>query len=115
MGDDDEVLLVSANGVLIRMPVSSISSQGAYATGVKVMALPEGDRVAAVAPVLREEASLEDDLAALDELDQIAGDDELGEVLETEMVLDDALDADDADDADDGDVDIDEPGDDDLD
>jgi DNA gyrase subunit A len=52
VGEDDEVLLVASNGVLIRLPVSSISVQGAYATGVKVMAVPAGHSVAAVAPVL---------------------------------------------------------------
>jgi DNA gyrase subunit A len=63
VGDDDEVLLVSSSGVLIRMRVDSISLQGAYATGVKVMALPESDRVAAVAPVLvsDEDAAADDE------------------------------------------------------
>jgi len=48
---DDEMLLVSTNGVVIRMAVREIASQGRDATGVRVMSLPEGDAVGAVAPV----------------------------------------------------------------
>jgi len=64
VGDDDEVLLVASNGVLIRIPVNTISVQGPYATGVTVMAVPEGHQVAAVAPVFIEE--LDDDAEILD-------------------------------------------------
>jgi DNA gyrase subunit A len=52
---DDEVLLVSSGGVLIRTPVREISSQGRDATGVRVMNLDEGHAVAAVALVLNED------------------------------------------------------------
>ncbi|MHB8379277.1 MAG: DNA gyrase C-terminal beta-propeller domain-containing protein [Acidimicrobiales bacterium] len=48
---DDEVLLASSGGVLIRTPVREISSQGRDATGVRVMNLDEGHAVAAVAVV----------------------------------------------------------------
>ena len=48
---DDEVLLASSGGVLIRTPVREVSSQGRDATGVRVMNLDEGDSVAAVAVV----------------------------------------------------------------
>ncbi len=50
-GLDDEILLVSSGGVVIRMAVREIASQGRDATGVRVMALDEGQQVAAVAPV----------------------------------------------------------------
>lgn len=71
VGEDDEILLVASNGVLIRVPVDSISVQGAYATGVKVMAVPDDHQVAAVAPVLTEE---EDDDTEIDtHLDEPAG------------------------------------------
>ncbi len=48
---DDEVLLASTGGVLIRTPVREVSSQGRDATGVRVMNLDEGHAVAAVAAV----------------------------------------------------------------
>jgi DNA gyrase subunit A len=51
---DDEVFLISDDGVVIRMPVSSISRQGRPATGVRVMNLSQGAKVSAVAPVVGE-------------------------------------------------------------
>ncbi|MEA2507870.1 MAG: gyrase subunit [Actinomycetota bacterium] len=51
---DDEVFLISDDGVVIRMPVGSISRQGRPATGVRVMNLSEGAKVSAVAPVVGE-------------------------------------------------------------
>ena len=48
---DDEILLVSTGGVVIRTAVREIASQGRDATGVRVMNLDEGQSVAAVAPV----------------------------------------------------------------
>ena len=53
---DDEVLLASSGGVLIRTPVREVSSQGRDATGVRVMNLDEGHAVAAVAVVPAGEA-----------------------------------------------------------
>jgi DNA gyrase subunit A len=50
-GLDDELLLISSSGVVIRTAVREIASQGRDATGVRVMNLGEGDAVAAVAPV----------------------------------------------------------------
>ncbi len=49
---DDEILVTSSSGVLVRMPVREISSQGRDATGVRVMTLDSGQVVASVAPVL---------------------------------------------------------------
>jgi DNA gyrase subunit A len=51
---DDEVFLISDDGVVIRMPVSSISRQGRPATGVRVMSVSPGAKVSAVAPVVGE-------------------------------------------------------------
>ena len=53
-GLDDELLLISTSGVVIRTAVREIASQGRDATGVRVMNLGEGDAVAAVAPVAGE-------------------------------------------------------------
>jgi DNA gyrase subunit A len=54
---DDDVLLASTGGVLIRTAVREIASQGRDATGVRVMNLDEGQSVAAVAPVDEEPLS----------------------------------------------------------
>jgi DNA gyrase subunit A len=52
---DDEVLLASTGGVLIRTPVREVSSQGRDATGVRVMNLDEGHSVATAAVVPTED------------------------------------------------------------
>ena len=53
-GLDDEILLISTGGVVIRTAVREIASQGRDATGVRVMAVGEDQAVAAVAPVAGE-------------------------------------------------------------
>ena len=51
---DEEILLVSSGGVVIRTAAREIASQGRDATGVRVMNLDEGQSVAAVARVTAE-------------------------------------------------------------
>jgi len=50
---DDEVTCISSNGIILRTPVKSISRQGRYSRGVRIMDLRDGDQVASVT-VLRE-------------------------------------------------------------
>jgi DNA gyrase subunit A len=52
VGIDDEIFVIASGGVVIRMPVREISSQGRDATGVRVMNLDGDQTVASVAPVL---------------------------------------------------------------
>ncbi len=52
---DDEVMLISSGGVVIRTSVSAISLQGRDATGVSVMSLDDSDAVSAVARLFPEE------------------------------------------------------------
>ena len=56
---EEEILLVSSGGVIIRTGVKEISSQGRDATGVRVMNLDEGQTVAAVTRVADEPPSEE--------------------------------------------------------
>jgi DNA gyrase subunit A len=51
---DEEILLVSSGGVVIRTAAREIASQGRDATGVRVMNLDDGQSVAAVARVTAE-------------------------------------------------------------
>ena len=51
---DEENLLVSSGGVVIRTAVRGIASQGLDATGVRVINLDGGQSVAAVAPTAAE-------------------------------------------------------------
>jgi DNA gyrase subunit A len=51
---DDEVIVVSSAGVMIRIPVREIAAQGRDATGVRVMNLDAGQTVAAVTKVAQD-------------------------------------------------------------
>jgi DNA gyrase subunit A len=55
VGLDEEILLVSSGGIVIRTQAREIASQGRDATGVRVMNLEDGQSVAAVARVSAED------------------------------------------------------------
>jgi DNA gyrase subunit A len=50
--EDDEILVFSSAGNIIRLPAAEVSGQGRDATGVRVARLGAGETVVAVAPVL---------------------------------------------------------------
>lgn len=52
--DSDDLMIITARGVLIRQPVSSIRSIGRNTQGVKLIRLDEGDSIAAVTRVQEE-------------------------------------------------------------
>lgn len=53
--DSDDIMLVTANGVVTRMNAGSISRQGRPATGVRAQNLMEGDNVVSVNKILNPE------------------------------------------------------------
>lgn len=67
VGEDDELMMVTSRGIIIRQAVSAIPRQSRMATGVRVQRLDEDDAIAAVAlvPPLNEaelnEAELEEE------------------------------------------------------
>ena len=52
VGLEDEILVISSSGVVVRLAARDISSQGRDATGVRVVSVDAGQEVASVAPVL---------------------------------------------------------------
>ena len=54
VSDEDELTVISVNGLVLRIPVNTISRQGRDSQGVRVMDLKDDDAVASVA-ILREE------------------------------------------------------------
>ena len=52
--ETDDLILISANGIVIRIHASDINVQSRYGSGVRVMRLTEGDKVAMVARVDRD-------------------------------------------------------------
>jgi DNA gyrase subunit A len=55
VSDKDELMLISKNGIGIRVNAKDISVIGRATQGVRVMKLEEGDKVAAVAKIVKEE------------------------------------------------------------
>jgi DNA gyrase subunit A len=52
---EDEIMIITRGGVIIRSPVSQIRTTGRIAQGVRLVNLDEGDVVTAVARVVPEE------------------------------------------------------------
>jgi DNA gyrase subunit A len=55
--DDDEILVFSSGGNILRMPAAQVSTQGRDATGVRIAKLGDGESIVAVAPVLEGETA----------------------------------------------------------
>jgi DNA gyrase subunit A len=76
----EELILVSSGGTLIRISIGQIAQQGRDASGVRVMNVPDGETVAALAPVPA--SAIDDD----DELESGAETGEEGELVEAGIV-----------------------------
>jgi len=50
--DDEEIMLTTKNGMMVRIPVKDIRIQGRNTMGVRIMRLNEGDKVVSVAKIL---------------------------------------------------------------
>lgn len=59
----DEMMIISREGIIIRVNVDDISEQGRYAQGVRVIKLSEGDAVVDMAKVLSKDEDDEDEPA----------------------------------------------------
>jgi DNA gyrase subunit A len=55
--DTDEILVITAKGIMVRQKVSMISSQSRTATGVLIQKLDEGDHISSVSIVPEYEES----------------------------------------------------------
>lgn len=53
--DDDDVIMITDDGVIIRIPVAQVNIQSRYAGGVRVMRVADGGRIVTVARASREE------------------------------------------------------------
>ena len=61
---EDDIILISLAGIIIRMHAEDVAVQSRYAGGVRVMRLGENDRVVTVARTIREEESAEESESA---------------------------------------------------
>lgn len=53
--DDDELMLMTEKGITIRLPVKDVSIIGRNSQGVRLVRLEEGDKLAAIATVVKED------------------------------------------------------------
>lgn len=58
--DDDEVMMVTQNGIMIRTPVEGINCIGRNTQGVRLINVDDGDRVIDMTPVVKEDDTLVD-------------------------------------------------------
>ncbi len=65
--DDNDLMIITKNGLTIRIPVSSIRVMGRATQGVKVITLKEGDEIASVAKIAKEEVSNHDEQSSDEE------------------------------------------------
>ncbi|MFH0904543.1 MAG: DNA gyrase subunit A [Methanobacteriota archaeon] len=57
--EDDEIMVTTSKGIIIRVPVSGIKVQGRNTQGVRIMKVDSGDRVVGVARLAKEEENVE--------------------------------------------------------
>ena len=73
---DDELMMITRHGVIIRLPVDGIRVIGRNTQGVKVMNLDQGDTGVDVARVVKEDEGGAEDAAGGDEVAPTAAADE---------------------------------------
>jgi DNA gyrase subunit A len=61
VSDDDEILMITAKGKLIRFPVGGVSRMGRATQGVRLLHVDEGDVVASAIRTEEDEAPTVDD------------------------------------------------------
>jgi len=60
VSDNDDLMIVNKSGIAIRMQVEDLRVMGRATQGVKVISIKEGDSIAAVAKVMKDEEEIED-------------------------------------------------------
>ena len=61
VGEDDDVILISSDGIVIRIPAAQINTNSRTSKGVRVMKVTPGEAVVSAAPIAREETDDGDD------------------------------------------------------
>ena len=64
--DDDELLMINANGVIIRIKASDVSVLGRATQGVQIMKVDEGNSIISMAKVVKEDEDKDDDQISMD-------------------------------------------------
>ena len=57
---DEDLMIITDNGIIIRLPIEQVSTTGRVAQGVRLINLKEGQKVSTVATIKKEENSNEE-------------------------------------------------------
>ena len=60
VSDNDDLMIINKSGIAIRMQVEDLRVMGRATQGVKVISIKDGDNIAAVAKVMKDEDEIED-------------------------------------------------------
>ena len=52
VGNDDEIMIITNKGIMIRMPVNQISSMGRSTQGVRLINMRDGEKIASIATIV---------------------------------------------------------------
>ncbi|WP_214802417.1 DNA gyrase subunit A [Exiguobacterium sp. ERU656] len=80
---DDDIMIMTEGGIVIRTDSQNISRVGRNTQGVKVIRIEEGDRVATVAKLKKEE----NEETIVDELSTVVDEENISPVVEAETVI----------------------------
>ena len=81
----EDILLITDDGTVIRMPVADISTLGRYAQGVRLMRVAEGSKVISVARAEAEEEEEPEEAEDPNSLDMTLPEGEAGDGPEEEI------------------------------
>ncbi|MCI5677802.1 MAG: hypothetical protein MR263_02845, partial [Acholeplasma sp.] len=57
---EEDLMIVTNNGIIIRMPLEQVSTTGRVAQGVRLINLKDNQKVATVATIVKQEETLEE-------------------------------------------------------
>ena len=60
VSDSDDLMIINKSGIAIRMQVEDLRVMGRATQGVKVISIKDGDSIAAVAKVMKDDDDIED-------------------------------------------------------
>ena len=83
VNDDEDIIIITDNGIIIRFAVSDVSVMSRYASGVKVMRIPEGCKVVSFSKAPRESKDEEVESESDEGAESGEGAESAGETVET--------------------------------
>lgn len=101
LGPDDDVILISSDGVIIRIRANDLNVMGRYARGVRVMRLTDDNRVVSFTRTEHDETEVTEAVEKADEADILAAEaEEAAEVIAEDEEIDEAEEIEEAEDSD---------------